>query len=354
MLTRALESDFHTLLVTGRPDPREGELTDDRVQIHRIPLKREVDVRADAAAYRSLREIIETNDIDLVHTHMAKAGTLARTACLRARRRPVSVHTFHGHVLQGYFSKPVERFFVGVERFLARRTTALVAVSEEIRVELLELGIGGPEQWHVIPLGFDLGELLEVSGHTGVLRSRMGIGDDVALVGVLGRLAPIKDHVTLVRAIARVPDAHLAVLGDGETRDEIAAEIERLGLSQRVHFMGWVTEVASAIADLDVVALTSRNEGTPVSLIEASAAARPVVSTDVGGVRSVVKDAATGYVVPAGDVAAVSSAIDSLLADRELARRFGHAGRGHVRDRFDQQRLVTDVRKLYEQLLSSR
>ena len=354
LLTEALEDSFPTILVAGEPDFSEGELNDPAVPVRRIALKRKIDPWSDMHAYRSLRRLIDANGIQIVHTHMAKAGTVGRMAATRASRPPATVHTFHGHVLQGYFSRPAERFFLGIERALARRTDTLVAVSEEVRDELLDLGIGRPEQWRVIPLGFDLSSLLSVSGHSGVLRSRLSLDEETFLVAVLGRLAPIKDHVTLVQAMAQVPAAHLAILGEGETKPAIERAARDLGISSRIHFMGWITDVASAIADADVVALTSRNEGTPVSLIEAGAAGRPVVSTAVGGVRSVVRDGSTGFVVPPQDPRAAADAINKLLADRTLAERFGSAGRTHVAGRFSKERLIADVRELYEHLLGSR
>jgi glycosyltransferase involved in cell wall biosynthesis len=297
-----------------------------------------------------VRRLLRAEEPVLLHTHMAKAGSIGRMAALSSRSRPVLVHTFHGHVLEGYFRPSLREVFLRTERFLARRTDALIAVSVEIRDQLLELGIGSPDRWRVVPLGFDLEQMLEVDGRSGVLRERFGLADE-PLVGVIGRLAPIKDHATLIHAVARLRGVHLAVLGDGELRGELEDLVATLRIADRVHFVGWLLDVPSAIADMDAVALTSRNEGTPVSLIEAHACGRPVVATDVGGVRSVVIDGSTGFLVPPKDATAVATCLEQVLSDRDLAKRMGAAGRDHVRDRFTQERLVSVIRSLYEELL---
>ncbi|MBK5229471.1 MAG: glycosyltransferase [Actinobacteria bacterium] len=351
MLTRELWPEYETDLVAGTSEPGEGELSDPDVVVERAPLSRSISPLRDLTAFRWLRTRIDAGGYDIVHTHMAKAGTLARGAALRSRRRPKLVHTFHGHVLEGYFNKPIQRTFLEIERRLARRTDALVAVSKEIRDDLLALGIGDEDRWHVIQLGFDLAPMLAVEGPSGALRERIGLAEEVPLVGVLGRLAPIKDHATLLEALARLDGVHLAVLGDGEMRDEIVSRSDSLGISGRVHLIGWWLDVPAAIADLDVVALTSRNEGTPVSLIEAHACGKPVVSTDVGGVRAVVRNWISGSLVPPGDAAAVAAALQGILSDRAAATRMGEQGRAFVRDRFTKDRLVADIRALYTSLL---
>lgn len=350
MLTKDLEPAFSTTLVAGTPQEGEGELSEAEVDVTRIPLVRPLSLRNDLHAYRALRMLLDV-PLDLVHTHMAKAGALARRAALRSRHRPALVHTFHGHVLDGYFSRTVARGFIELERRLARRTDALVAVSDEVRDDLLRLGIGAPEQWRVIPLGFDLDPLLSITGPFGHLREHLNLGSDVPLIGVLGRLAPIKDHETLVRAVASLDGVHLAVFGDGELRDQLVDLIARQGVSDRIHILGWWMDLPSAYSDLDLVALTSRNEGTPVSLIEALAAGKPVVTTDVGGVRSVVDDGQTGAVVPAGDQAAVAANIDSLLRDPSRRKQMGELGRARVAVRFNKERLIGDIKELYRSLL---
>jgi glycosyltransferase involved in cell wall biosynthesis len=281
---------------------------------------------------------------------MAKAGTVGRSAAWSVRPRPRTVHTFHGHVLEGYFSPPVRRTFVEIERRLARNTDVLIAISDEIRDELLALRIGVPDQYRVIPLGFDLAPFFAVDGQRGHLRGRLNLGPDVPLVVALGRLVPIKDHLTLFEAMARLPDAHLAVVGDGELRASLEARVAQMRLGDRIHFTGWMTDVASVLSDVDVVALTSRNEGTPVSLIEAAACGRASVATKVGGVGMVVEHGVNGYLTRPGDAEGFAAAVERLLAEPETRRRMGVAGRERVRQRFSQERLLGDIRALYTDL----
>src|SRR5688572_10239323 len=277
MLSRDLAA-YPTVLGAGKAPIEEGEMSDPYVPVEYLPFVRPVRPVADFAAVRATRSLIDRERPQLVHTHMAKAGAIGRIAASTSASRPIRVHTFHGHVLEGYFPSMIERGFVRIERMLAKRTDALIAVSDEIRDQLLDLGIGEPSQWHVVPLGFDLEPFLSLASPSMELRNRLGLTVHVPLVGVIGRLAPVKDHELLIRALARLEGVHLAILGDGEQRARLTAQVESAGLQHRIHFVGWWKDVASAISDLDVVALSSINEGTPVSLIESLAAATPVVA----------------------------------------------------------------------------
>ena len=351
LLTRELEQDFPTILAAGRPSAVEGEMVDERVPVHRVPLTRPLNPPLDVRAVAAARRLLVGTGAGLLHTHMAKAGAVGRLAAMSMAARPRTVHTFHGHVLEGYFGPAAQRAFIEVERALARRTDALVAVSPEVRDTLQALGIGRGRDLHVIPLGLDLDDFLAVDGPRGALRSAIGVGPGVPLVGVVGRLVPIKANGVLLEAIARLPGVHLAVIGDGEERQSLARQVVAMGMADRVHFTGWWPDVASAVSDLDLVALTSRNEGSPVALIEAHAAGKAVVATDVGGVRHVVEDGVTGWLVPSGDGPAVAAAIRAALADRRRLAAFGQAGRAAVRERFGKDRLLRDIRDLYGDLL---
>jgi glycosyltransferase involved in cell wall biosynthesis len=309
----------------------------------------------DAAALRALHSLIKSFSPAIVHTHMAKAGTIARAAAITSTNRPLLVHTFHGHVLEGYFKRPLRDAFLATERFLGSRTDALVAVSDEIRDQLLDLGIGHRDKWRVIPLGFDLSEFLGSSPGSGPLKRELNLPEGAALVGIVGRLVPIKDHETALRAIAELPEhVHLAIVGDGEDRAKIETLVDSLGLRAQVHLLGWRMDVQAVMSSLDVALLSSRNEGSPVALIEALANGVPVVSTDVGGVRSVVQEGVSGYLVPPGASTAMAEAIWRLLTDPSGSREMGAAGRAYVTSRFDQTRLVNDIRSLYAHLLAQR
>ena len=356
LLAKGLVPEFSTMLAAGSPGEREGELTDPDVPVRRVPLVRPVQPAADLAALASIRRLVNNSGVRLVHTHMAKAGSIGRLAVLSSprSRRPRLVHTFHGHVLQGYFGGAQQRGFLQFERLLARRTDALVAVSPEVRDELLDLGVGKPAQYQVIPLGLDLDSFLRVGppdGAAGQLREAIGLGRETPLAGAIGRLVPVKDHATLFKAMAARPELHLAVLGDGELRPTLEGLARDLGIAERTHFTGWWADIPSALADLDVVVLSSRNEGTPVALIEALAAARPVVATDVGGVRHVVQDGETGWLCRPGDPDGLAQLLHRAVSEPGLAMRLAEEGRRRVAERFGQARMVADYAALYRELL---
>lgn len=355
LLSRLLPPEFPTVLAAGAAPPEEGELHDPEVPVRRVPLVRAPSPRVDARAVLAVRRLLRETRAGLLHTHMAKAGAVGRSAAMSLSPRPRTVHTFHGHVLEGYFGTVAQRAFLQVERRLASQTDALIAVSEEVRDALLDLGVGHPAQYRVIPLGLDLSAFLDVGPTgTGAFRRRLGVGPDQPLVGVVGRLAPVKDLGMALAALAELDGVHVAVVGDGEMRRSLERRAWELGMTGRVHFTGWCTDVAEVLADLDVVALTSRNEGTPVSLIEASAAGRPVVATAVGGVPAVVRDGVTGLLVRPGESEQLAVSLRRLLADPGARRAMGRAGRAHVAQRFGQERLVADIRGLYADLTAHR
>jgi len=234
---------------------------------------------------------------------------------------------------------------------LAGHTDCLVVVSEEMKEQLLALRIGHPHQYRVIPVGIDLSGHANVKGPSGKLRRSLGLNESVPLAGMVGRLVAIKDHVTALRAIQQIPELHLAIIGDGDLRLDLEDTVKVMGLSTRVHFTGWWQDVPSAMADLNIVLLTSRNEGTPVSLIEALACGRPVIATDVGGVKSVVKDGINGRLCPAGNPDRVAASLRSVLADPSSAACMAEASRPEVIEHFGQERLIADVRRLYQEIL---
>ena len=351
LLTRALADEFPTTLLAGTPTSSEGVLSDPDVSVETVPLVRQVQPVSDVRALYAVRGIIASRRPRIVHSHMAKAGAVSRLAARSfGRRRPRTVHTFHGHVLEGYFSAPVERAFLAVERRLARATDVLLAVSPEVRDDLVALRIGRPAQYHVMPLGLELDPFLAIQGPSGRLRASIDVEPDVPLVGVVGRLVPIKAVELMIEAMNDLPGVHLAVVGDGDERGRLEQLARDRELERRVHFTGWCDDVPAAMSDLDVVALSSRNEGTPVALIEALAARRPVVATRVGGVEHVVVPDRTGLVVPPNDPQSLAGAIRRLLDDRPLGAGLAEAGRHRVSTTFGAARLVSDMRALYRDL----
>jgi len=361
LLTRRLDPRrYRTLLVTGA----EGQTEGNHLALHAqqlpelvvIPgLGREIRGVQDLRSLRALLRTVRQFRPHIVHTHAAKAGTIGRVAATLARVQVV-VHTFHGHVLRGYFSPRKEQVFRSIERALARVSDELVAVSPKVREELLEMGIGRPEAFSVVPLGLDLSPFDDAASSRGQLRAELGIPAGSPTVGIVARLVPIKAHEVFLAAAEVLhrarPDMHFVIVGDGERRAELEQLAAARGLCGVTHFLGWRADLARIYADLDVVALTSRNEGSPVALIEAMACARPVVSTRVGGVPDVVTHGETGWLVEMDDAAALAARVTDVLADPAHVLRITGAARERVLATYGADRLLGDIDRLYTRLLA--
>jgi glycosyltransferase involved in cell wall biosynthesis len=348
------------LVVAGRIPPGEASMesvADDLgVQYHHLsPLQREVSMASDLATTRALRTLIRSRRPNVLHTHTSKAGATGRTAAALAGRArpPAVVHTYHGHVLSGYFTPGRERAFRLVERILARVTDRLVAVSEEVRNDLVRLHVAPAEKFVVVPYGFDLERRVRSDEATRARkRAEAGVADDEFVIGWAGRLTHIKRPLDLVRAIVAVDGSVLVLAGDGELRGDVESLARELGVDDRVRFLGYVTDMGSWYAAFDAFLLTSANEGAPVVAIEAQSAAVPVVATDAGGTRTVVDDGETGFLVQVGDVEALSSRLRTLREDVDLRKRLGAAGASRMRSRFSVERMVDGVERVYAEILS--
>jgi glycosyltransferase involved in cell wall biosynthesis len=365
LLSGLLDPDrYETLLVTGRVGPGEDPLEDlaERygARVVRVPvLGPELAPLRDLRALGALVRIMRRFEPDVVHTHTAKAGTLGRLAALLSTRpRPIVVHTFHGHVLTGYFGPLVSGAYRAIEALLARVTDRLVAVSQATAGELAALGVAPRGRFEVIHVGLELEPFLAGDPQGGAaFRSEMGAGDDDVLAVYAGRLAPIKRVDVLLDGLAhargRGAPVTLAIAGDGELRADLEARAQRLGVAGAVRFLGSRRDLAAITAGGDIAVLSSDNEGIPLALIEAAAAGLPLVATDVGGVSEIVTPD-TGLLVPGGDAAALGDALADLAGDSTRRRRLGEEARERVRDRFGARRLLSDVDGLYRELLRNR
>lgn len=314
-------------------------------------LQREVSASSDLAAVRALRRLLRERTPDVLHTHTSKAGATGRVAGLLAGRArpPVVVHTFHGHVLSGYFDPARERAFRLLERGLAHATGRLIAVSDEVRDDLVRLGVARREKIAVVPYGFDLDARVRDDDATRARkRAEAAAGDDAFVIGWAGRLTPIKQPLDLVRAAAAVDGSLLVLAGDGDLRGDVVRLAEQLGVTDRVRLLGYVEDLGDWYAAFDALLLTSLNEGAPVVAIEAQAAGVPVVATDAGGTRTVVADGETGFVVPIRDVEALADRLRRLRDDPALRAQLGSVGRARMRDAFSTERMVADVERVYE------
>lgn len=362
LLTSRLPANrFDTLLITGQVSSGEVEMTDvlerEGVTPTRIPeLGRSANPFRDIAAFRRLIDELRRFRPHIVHTHTSKAGALGRAAA-RLLRIPYVVHTYHGHVFEGYFHPWVTRTIINAERTLARLTDVVVTISPRQHVDLTQrFRVVPPERTRVIPLGFDLSRFDDVSMYRGQVRRELGIPDGVPIVTSLGRLVPIKDYPLLLRAFAvmRNKDARLVLVGDGDERQSLEQLAGELGISLRVHFLGFRSDVQRLLADTTVVALTSKNEGTPVALIEALAVGCQVVATDVGGVSDVLANGEYGRLVSSRAPTAFAEALDQSIAfaASPSAHDRSQRARDYVRQRYGFERLVAEHVSLYDYLLS--
>jgi glycosyltransferase involved in cell wall biosynthesis len=357
ILSTGLDPDrFETLLVAGTEAATEGNMLElGRLGVHpevtRVTsLGREISPIDDLRALGSVISIARRFQPDIVHTHLAKAGTIGRIAARVVGARVV-IHTYHGTVFRGYFGPRKSRAFIEIERALSHVTTRIVAITAGQRRDLIALGIGDERKVVEIPLGLPLAEFLDPLDRSSA-RAALQIDRDVPLIAIVARLVPVKDVSMFLKAMASVPSPAVAlVVGDGFLRAELEAESVALGLSERCRFLGWRADVKSIYAAADVIALTSQNEGSPVSIIEAMAAGKAVVATAVGGVPDVVTDGSTGTLVPAGDAQAFSAAVRGLLADPLRRERLGAAARRAVYPAYDARRLIADMSSLYSSLV---
>jgi glycosyltransferase involved in cell wall biosynthesis len=358
-LMRGLEPDlFDQRLHTGDVDPDEADylrLCAPDVPVHRVPgLGRSVRPGDDARALAHLVAEMRRFRPHIVHTHTAKAGTLGRVAAALARV-PARVHTFHGHLLHGYFPPLVTRVVVGAEKVLARRTDRIVSVGAKVRDDLLAAGIGRPERYVVVPPGTDL----RPAPTTAEARAALDLPQRGPVIGYVGRITGIKRPDRLVavarKVVASIPDATFVVCGDGDRLGDIADAVAELGPAIRP--LGWRGDVETVYAAADLTLLTSDNEGMPVSLIESGLAGVPAVATNVGSVAEVVVDGGTGLLVaPDGpDVAGqLAGHVVTLLRDHARRLAMGRQAREVAAQRFGAARLVADTRELYRSIARER
>jgi glycosyltransferase involved in cell wall biosynthesis len=355
---------YETLLLHGKVGAGEASLEDSvrarGVALAEVPgLRPEVRPHDDLRALASLVRAIRRARPDIVHTHTAKAGMLGRLAAVLAGgARPVIVHTYHGHVLEGYFDPLRTATYRAMERRLGGVSDALIGVSTATVDDLVRLGIAPRSKFRVIPVGLELDPFLRLESSDGArFRGEAGVRNDELLLTFVGRLVPIKRVEVLLRALARArargAPVRLAVVGGGPLRSDLERLARELGVAEVARFMGYRSDMVSVAAASDLAILCSANEGTPVSLIEAGAAGRPAVATAVGGVPDVVTGE-TGILVPEGDAEAVARAIAGLAADPQLRARMGAKARDHVAKSFSAVRLARDVDGLYRELLEFR
>jgi len=371
ILTKYMHPEFETLLLGGKNDSSEknseyilNELGVDYINIDEM--KRPISIREDIKAYKKIKRIIKEFKPDIVHTHAAKAGALGRLAAHHLKV-PVIVHTFHGHVFDAYFNNVQANFYKNIERYLARISTKIIAVSENQKHELADIHrIAHPDKIEVIPLGFNLDKFkTNADFKRKNFRETYNLADDEIAIGIIGRLVPIKNHKLFLDALKQVKEIsnkkiRAFIVGDGEMKEELKSHTSLLNLDfintdgiprnnekATVTFTSWIKDVDTVLAGMDIVALTSLNEGTPVSLIEAQAANKPIVSTNVGGIKNVVAENKTALLTPNNDIDAFSAALHKMVEDDVMRMSFSKAGLDCIANKFSYQRLCGDMKALY-------
>jgi len=324
-------------------------------------LHREISPIRDLRAILRLARLIRRERPTILHTHTAKAGAVGRIAALLAgdARPPIVVHTFHGHVLRGYFGRTMTFGFRTLERWLARATTSLVAVSPEVRDDLVALRIAPASKFTVVRLGIDLAHRIASNDdQRRETRRQMGLRDDEFVVGWVGRMTAVKNTDRVVRALQTLVDlgvdARLLLVGDGPDRDHLERYAHELGVMKRCLFLGYQEDVARFYDAIDALVLPSVNEGTPVSVIEALAAERPAVATRVGGTPDVIRDGIDGFLVDPADNGELAARLAELAHDAPRRAAMGAAGRARVLERYAVGRLIDDIDRLYRELLATR
>jgi glycosyltransferase involved in cell wall biosynthesis len=369
LLSRYLEPEFETRLVVGQKDPHEKDGTYLAQELGLEPIvveemRRSVLPFNDIRAYFRIKRMIREFKPDIVHTHASKSGAIGRLAAHACNVKLV-VHTFHGHVFHSYFNKFISWGIIQVERFLARKSHIIVAISDQQRHELVNIyQIAPAEKVFTVPLGFNLDKYMSVpveQRHS--FRDKYHVAADEIVVGIVGRIVPIKNHEMFIEVAAEVKKQCAAkirfvIIGDGESLPLIQKRCDELQLSYSyfpdtpnqladVTVTSWETNMAMALAGIDIVVLTSHNEGTPVSLIEAMAAEKPVVATRVGGVQDVIDHNVNGYITEVDDVKTFASHVVELINDPAKRKALGQSGQAKVRNIYSKERLVNDMRKLY-------
>ncbi|MCS7073733.1 MAG: glycosyltransferase family 4 protein [Bacteroidia bacterium] len=368
-LTKYLQPEFETLLVSGVIDETEASssfiLDELGIQpVYISDMKREINFKRDRKAYKQIKKIIQDFQPDIVHTHAAKSGALGRLAAANCNV-PVILHTFHGHVFHSYFSPLKTRIFLEIERWLAKKSTRIIAISDIQKRELAEqFKVCPADKIEVIYNGFDLSRFLEDQPRKREqFRLRWNLQPDEIAIGIIGRIVPVKNHELFLQVMKNIQQKTTKkvkgiIIGDGEDRVSIENRCKELNLSYGttghdfLTFTSWIKEIDVATAGLDIAVLTSWNEGTPVSMIEAQAAGCPVVTTNVGGVADVVIDNQTGFLVPSNDVTAMTERLLTLIENDNLRQSMGQAGKQFVCERFTYQILCKNMSSLYWRLLN--
>ena len=367
LLSSKLGKDkFDTVLVGGGIEKGEADFTEfarnNGVKTVIIEeMSRNISLRNDVVSLIKVYKLIQQVKPTIVHTHTAKAGTIGRVAAFLAHV-PLIIHTFHGHAFHSYFSPLKSKMFVLIERMLGCITDKIIVISQKQFQEICgQYRIAKADKIQIIPLGLELNKFLndtQKDKHSLEFRTNWGVPSDAILIGIVGRLAPIKNHVMFLEVAQQVLQTapcnmklKFMIVGDGELRTDLEDYVTKLGIDKYVIFTGWQTQMKVVYDSLDIVALTSLNEGTPLTLIEAMASGKPVITTNVGGIPDLVTDGYSGILVPPNSPDIFANRLIELLKNKAMRDMLSVNGRNIVIQKYHYSRLIRDIEELYEQLL---
>ncbi len=374
-LTKFISKDFQTYLIGGIETANETSsvniMENLDINFHIIPeMSREINPLNDYITYKKIKAIIREFKPDIVHTHASKAGLLGRKAAI-AMNVPGIVHTYHGHVFHSYFNKLTTNLYKRLERHYAKKTDKIITISNIQKQEISSaLHMENDSRFAVVPLGINLDKFrTNIFEKRQEFRSSYGLDNETIAVGIIGRLVPIKNHKLFINAFAQLKKVtskkiKAFIVGDGELHDELIIYATQHGLTvststgynsdAEIFFTSWIKEIDFVYAGLDIVALSSLNEGTPITLIEAQAAGKPVISTDVGGVQDTVWANKTALLSKSKDVNAYLHNLSQLVSDDNLRLKFSANGWDFVNQKFHYQRMVDEMEKLYYEILENK
>lgn len=367
-LTKYLEDDYETLLIGGKHEKNEKSSMHilDNLGLKPIiieEMQRSIHPILDRIALKKIKDIIIEFKPDIVHTHAAKAGALGRKAAYDLGVKQI-YHTFHGHVFHSYFGKIKTNIYKKIERDLAKKSTKIIAISEIQKQELSEVHkICSKEKIEVIPLGFDLKKFYEnQTEKRKYFRKKWKIKDDEIAIGIIGRLVPIKNHVFFIDVIEKVirksnTSLRIFIVGDGEEKENIIIKVSAYNLDYStddkiatIQFTSWIKEIDEVNAGMDIICLCSLNEGTPVSLIEAQASGKPIVTTRTGGIENIVMENKTALISDNNDLNKFTENVLSLIKEKDKRTLFSEIAIKKSKD-FDYSILVKNIKRLYENSL---
>ena len=367
-LTKYLEGEYETLLIGGNHEKSEKSsmhiLEDLGIKPIIIPeMQRSINPLLDRIALKKIKEIIEDFKPDIIHTHAAKAGALGRKAAYNAGVKQI-YHTFHGHVFHSYFSKIKTNIYKKIERDLAKKTTKIIAISPIQKEELSKVHkICKPEKIEVIPLGFDLSKFYKnKEAKREKFRKKWRIKDSEVAIGIIGRLVPVKNHLFFIKAINQVISScsipiRFFIVGDGEEKENIIEYINEFKIDYStddkvatIQLTSWIKEIDEVNAGMDIICLCSLNEGTPVSLIEAQASGKPIVTTRTGGIENIVIENKTALISEINNLNLFVENLMTFISSKEKRKQFTELGVKKSKE-FDYKILIKNIKRLYEQPL---